>query len=183
MATIPSWQDEPSIWDRLRLGEDYLPGPVRVSVQRVDSGLDVRKAPKTNRAALVDQGYNPIRGSISFPIGFSPIDDSWASPSEQFKKWLSILDKIRPKRAQKRTALSIVHPQFQLVGVTSVYVTSVSGLEGEGPGIRTVTIEVVEKAPITSASTGTVGTTKPKGSTSLSSLSNASNPAATETGP
>lgn len=183
MALVPSWQDSPESWDKLKLGDDWLPGPVRVSIQKIDSGLDVRKAPKSNRAALVDQGYNPVRASIQVTIGFDPINSSWPSASDQFKSWQRIFDKIRPKRVQKRSALSVSHPQFSMVGISQVYVMSVSGLEGTGPGIRTVTIDVVEKAKVLPASTGTVGVLKPKGSTSLSTLNKADNPAQNETGP
>jgi hypothetical protein len=188
MATVPSWQAQPEAWDKLRLGNDWLPGPVKVTLaQDISSGLDVRKAPKTNRAALVDQGYNPVKAVIEFSIGFEPIDPGWPSAADQFKLWQGIFERIRPKRAQKRVALTISHPMFVMCGVNSVYVESVSLPIGEGPGLRTLRITVIEVGPIVSAAsvgaTGTVAVAKPKGSTALSSLNRAPNPAVSSTGP
>lgn len=171
MATVLSWQVEPSTWDRLRLGNDWLPGPVTVDMPDIDSGLDVRKAPKTNRSQLVDQGYNTIISTIEMTIGFDPVDAGWSSADDQFTIWQRIFAKIRPKRAQKRVALTISHPIFNMAGVSTVYVKSVSGLKGKGPGVRTVTIKVYEQAPIVSASAGVTAVGPPKGAPSISSLS------------
>lgn len=182
-GTVPSWQTQPTVWDRVQLGADWLPGRCRVMVEDISSGLDVRKAPKSNRAALVDQGYNPVKATIEMTIGFNPIGADWPSASEQFVRWQAILGKIRPRRAGKRVALAVSHPQFEMAGVGKVFVTAVSGLVGDGPGVRTVTIRVIEQAPIVAASAGTVTAAKPKGSTSLSTLQRAPNPAATDAGP
>lgn len=183
MAAIPSWQTQPTVWDKLLLGTRWLPGPVQVEMQEISSGLDVRKAPKSNRAVLVDQGYNPVKATIIMTIGFTPIGPDWASAEDQFLQWQEVLAQIRPKRAQKQVALTISHPQFQLVGVSKVFVVSVGGLEGKGPGIRTVRIRVVEQAPVVPAAAGAVGVAQPKGSTSISTLRRAPDPAATDTGP
>lgn len=182
-VTVQSWQQSPSTWDKLRLGNDWLPGPVDVDIPDIDSGLDVRKAPKTNRSQLVDQGYNPVVSTITMTIGFEPIGPDWSSAADQFKAWQRIFEKIRPKRAQKRVALSISHPQYALAGISTVYVKSVSGLKGKGPGIRTVTIKVYEQAPIVPATAGITTVGKPKGSTDVTTLGKATNPAATGTGP
>lgn len=182
-VTVQSWQQSPSTWDKLRLGNDWLPGPVEVDIPDIDSGLDIRKAPKTNRAQLVDQGYNLVVATVTMTIGFDPIGPDWYSSADQFKAWQAILAKIRPKRAQTRVALSVSHPQFSLAGISTVYVKSVSGLKGRGPGVRTVTIKLVEQAPISAASAGITAVGKPKGSTDIATLSKASNPAVTSTGP
>lgn len=183
MATVPSWQTRPSAWDKLLLGTDWLPGPVQVDIQEISSGLDIRKAPKTNRAVLVDQGYNPVKATITLTIGFNPIGPDWPSAVDQFALWQGILGRIRPKRAQKQVAITVSHPQFQIVGVSKVFVVAVSGLMGRGPGVRTVTIRVVEQAPVVPAAAGSVQVAQPKGSTSISTLKKAPDPATNETGP
>lgn len=182
-VTVPSWQQAPTVWDKLKLGNDWLPGPVEVDVPDIDSGLDVRKAPKTNRAQLVDQGYNLVTVTVTMTIGFESLCPDWSSASDQFKQWQAILERIRPKRAQKRVSLSVSHPQLVLAGISAVYVRSVSGLKGSGPGVRTVTLKLVEQAPISAASPGTTVVGKPKGSVDLATLNKAANPAATQTKP
>ena len=79
--------------------------------------------------------------------------------------------------------MTISHPQFSLAGISTVYVKSVSGLKGKGPGLRTVVIKVVEQAPISSAAAGVTAVGKPKGSTNIATLGNASNPAVTQVDP
>lgn len=184
---VPSWQTSPEVWDRLKLGDDWLPGPVTVAIKEVSSGLDVRKAPKSNRSVLVDQGYEPIRASIKMTIGFDPSSSEWSSAEEQFKLWQKIFEKLRPKRAQKRNAITVAHPALAMVGVSRVYVDSISGLVGDGPGIRTVQISLIEQAPVVASSSfgggGAVAAGPMKAAPPISTLSKAPSPSKTSTGP
>lgn len=185
MASIPSWQTQPDIWNRLQLGDDQLPGPVKVTLAApLKSGLDVRKAPKTSKAQLVDQGYELSRFRVTLTYGVDPVDNSWPSAADQISRWFGIVERIRPRKSQARNALSVSHPLCQLCGVSKVYVESLDPCIGEGPGSRTAVIELMEYDKIHPVSSGTVGgTAKPKGSTSLVALDAAPNPATNNSGP
>lgn len=183
----PSWQSQPDTWDRMKLGDDWLPGPVEVTIKDVSSGLDVRKAPKSNRATLVDQGYEPIKVTVKLTIGFNPSSSAWPSALEQFSQWLKINEKLRPKRAQKRNALTVSHPQLAIFGVSRVFVDSISGLSGSGPGSREITISLIEQAPVVSSASfggsGAVQAGPAKAAPPISTLSKAPSPAKTATKP
>lgn len=183
MAGIPSWQSQPSAWDRVVLDGQVLPGLGRVVPKGAGSGLDVRKAPKSHYSALVDQGYEPCKGTLELTVGFEGTSSGYGSAEDQWTALATFIEKVRPKRAQKRHAFAVSHPHFKLFGISRVYVTRVGPLEGEGPGTRTIKIDWVEYARVVAADAGDVSALKPKVNVALSSLERAPKPSATKTGP
>lgn len=185
MATtqIPFWGDTPEAWDQGTIDGNLVPGIMDVEVN-AESGIDERRSPRTHRSVLVDQGYRLARGYITVTLGFEPLSPGYGTPRSQWEAWQALEEKIRPKRAQKRIAHSVVHPKLAIKGIKQVYFTKIGSLQGKGPGVRTIRIDFVEFGPVEpmQVTSGAV-TAQPKLSTDLSSLRRAQAPSATETGP
>jgi hypothetical protein len=112
------WND--GSWDRCILGDDALPGIVRVTV---DTSRDVQQvvSPGVDAPSLKDQGFRGATVSIEWEV--------W---SEQGGRDLSklneaqrILAKLSPRRpGGVKEPVAIVHPATALAGVTHIYSAS-----------------------------------------------------------
>lgn len=185
MASIPLWQDEPGTWDVVVLNGVALPGVARVTTDGASSGLDVRTAPKSHYATLVDQGYRAARGTIDLVLGFEGTSAGYGSAADQWSRWLTVLETIRPRKAATRNAFTVSHPALKMLGISKVYITRVGPPEGEGPGVRRVRIDWVEYGRVVSADAGSVGLARPRQDVSISSLDKAKKerPSTSETMP
>lgn len=166
-ASVAFWGDDPGVWDACFVNGVQLPGICRVTVKR-PSRLDVRKPPKFHKAVLVDQGQAPASGTIEMVLGFNSTGSQpYGTAADQWNTWLAILDSIFGRKAKTRDAFSVSHPEFQLAGISKVYLEDPGSLEGSGPGVRKITIPWYEEGKIYPAETGTgtggsVGVVKPK---------------------
>lgn len=155
MPSAPFWGGdtiEESAWNFCWLGEDLLPGIVEVTCPKTRS-VDVKKQKGTDGAELEDTGYEPAKVTIKLKI----------TDAEQWEAWLAVLPKIDPQKpGGLRQPLAILHPEPNSMGVTTVYVTTISGDPPTARSGKTITIECLQWFPAPKA-TKTSKTPKTKG--------------------
>lgn len=184
-SEIPFWRTSPLVWDQLKIDGTVVPGIVKVTVKNGQQ-LDTRKGPKQNNAVLVDQGEPLIEGEIEITFGFDSVaGQPFGTGAEQWTAYQKLKQTIFGRKPNKRNASTVSHPEFTLANVSQAWFGKPGNLEGDGPGVRKVKIPWWNRAKITSAEAGTVGsaTGKAKGDTSIASLAKAKKPSATEVRP
>lgn len=123
-------------WDRLVLGASPMPGVWRVETSAVRK-IDVKKAKGLDGERLKDEGYQNAQLVLTGRVVSA---EGWALLQ-------AILPTIHPKAMGKvgapRSALGIVHPTTQFLGIDAIYVTEIGAPQLEN-GICTIVIKAIE---------------------------------------
>ncbi len=142
---------DPDLWDQFALGDQVSPGIIPfdgVTGWTRKREWDVKKTKGADGATITDQGAAPAEGSIKLHLwrhGEAPdfIDD--------FEDWEQFQGHIKTVKgntsSSKLTALSIIHPDINQLGIYAVVVKSVGQLVHEGGGLYSATIELLEYFP------------------------------------
>lgn len=135
--SVPFWYTNPDAWDTCFLGGVALPGVAQVKTA-LKRKIDKKSGPGDRGGTLADKGQELSDISISLQL--------W----EDFhlSAWETFLAKNLPKKGQKPQALDIAHPQTQLLGIKSVYITDISSLTPGDVGVFEVELSCVEFAPL-----------------------------------
>ncbi len=188
-TTVPFWGDAPEAWDKPVINGTRWPGKSVVQVTAA-SGLDLRKAPKQHYMRIVDQGYVPARGTITVTLGFEGEDRNYSDARSQWELWQDVYEQIRPRKARVRKAFTASHPALTMNGITAIYFNKIGPLRGDGPGVRTITLQWIEESKIVSAASGSVSRQRvPVRSTDILTLDRntptppSEDPSSTGTGP
>lgn len=134
----PSWIEDPDAWDRVQIGDFYLPG--LCTVMGLESGIDVdvKKTKGKDGATSEDNGIDPAK----FDIEVHLIDD------EDFRSWLSIFPKINPRRpGAARQPLEVVHPEPNLLGISQIIVKNIRCGVPSARGGKKYTLQCQEYFP------------------------------------
>jgi hypothetical protein len=124
-------------WDFCWLGDALLPGIASLEVTKTRS-VDVKKSRGTDGATLSDDGYEPARVTVRLRM--------WTA--EQWAAYQDLLPQIDPQRpGGLREPVAIVHPEVNVRGIDTVYVTSISGSSPERGGAKVETIECIQWFP------------------------------------
>lgn len=115
MSTIPNWETSSVAWDTVILGGYMFPG-VSTADGVAGRKLDVKNVRGQDKSRIKDGGYQPGKVTIECVI-WDPEDLNTLS---------NILDAINPRPGTTRTALQIAHPSIAAIGITQVYVESIS---------------------------------------------------------
>lgn len=138
VETFIPFVGEATLWDTALLGGRRVPGVVTVTAKTARK-IDVKTSPGTDGATITDQGYEPAK----------PVIEVLTWTGEQWIDLQALLDYVAPKPGKgfkkPPPALSLVHPGANAIGVSQVYVTSVSTNDAASPlGARKTTIECIQ---------------------------------------
>lgn len=97
------WDDSPDLWDTVVLGDEALPGLARVTGAH-GRKLDVKSAPGTNGARIVDKGYQPAKVEITLKL--------WTK--EQLDAWFRIAPTLTYRSEPPRRATSTTQTKQQI---------------------------------------------------------------------
>ena len=134
MATQPGWETEEldaQAWNFCWLGDDLLPGIVEVTSKKA-RGIDQHKAKGTDGKHLEDEGYEG--GDVTIRLRL--IND------EQWQAYQKILPNLDPEQVGGlKRPLTILHPEPNAKGITTVYVTDISG---DAPTSKSGKVETIQ---------------------------------------
>jgi hypothetical protein len=131
MTSVPHGED--TDWDRIKLGEDFLPGVWRCEGS-LGRNMDVKATKGKDGAVIKDEGYENAK--ITLTGQFVSRDDLRALEVA--------LKAVHPRRkGATRDPLPINHPALTAIGVTAVYITSIAVPQLYN-GIYEVAIETIE---------------------------------------
>jgi hypothetical protein len=108
-------------------GTIVFPGISTISSLSKEQKMDIRSAPQYEGATYINQGINPANIVISVKM--------WLD--EHILYWeKKVLPMISPtfKPNSLPTAFEILNPMLEIYNIDRIIITSVSGLEFEGPG-------------------------------------------------
>lgn len=154
-ASVPFW-DLPnyqldasnnafSPWDVCILGGLWLPGIAKVQV-KAKKRFDVKKKKGRDGAKLTFTGYDPSELSITLRLWVPVQLDTLQSLMPMLKAKSTSAAGAQATAAQ--LALDIGHPSTALLGIHSVLIESVGGLEpGDKPGVMQMQIHCLEYIP------------------------------------
>jgi hypothetical protein len=131
MGSIAHPEDSDA-WDQVTLGPVKLPGIWTVEGEATLE-LEVKKTRGKDGARFRDNGYDPAELTL---VGRMIERSDWNTMQ-------SALKQIHPRLGKPRNPLTLEHPAAAYLGVTTVYVKSVSTPRMEG-GILTLEIDVLE---------------------------------------
>ncbi len=139
VTLYPFWADDPDLWDVCTLGGKDLPGLSKVTCNGIGRKLSNTSPKGTDGVRTRDSGLAFGEGSITVVL--------WTA--DQFATWLDLLDTLNPRaRLSDRGPIEIQHPIVNMLGITKVYLGTVTGLS-DGPewGTKQATIPFVEFNP------------------------------------
>lgn len=141
---LPHWDDLQAPWDRLRLGDNVLPGVWEIESGERACKLDHKKTKGKNSAKIKDQGDEPAKLTAKGRM-IDKLD--WFEMQR-------VLEYIQPRsKAHPRAPLSIAHPAAAFIGITTVYVQRIQ-VPRLNNGVLEVTIDLVEwRQPIEAKTT------------------------------
>jgi len=143
----PNWIESPQQWDTVTLQGVDLPGIAKVT-GKLGRKIDVNSPPGADGATLRDKGYDPARISVTLRM--------WTP--EQFNSWEQTnLSLVAIRQQSQRTALEIVHPALNNLGVRRVYLETIGVLhEGGTRGVYETELTFIQFLPPTQRPTAAV---------------------------
>lgn len=150
---LPYWddRDDPLAWDTLILDDEIWPGICEISGAGVSRKVDVKKGKGEDGATIKDEGYDLARLSITITI----------YDEEDWVQLQRLLPTVHPKRkGGTRTPISIVNPQCNLLGVSSIYIDKISipKKPKSGDGLVELEMSAIEWVPEPAPVKGGAGT-------------------------
>jgi len=144
----PWWRDpanlsaEQNAWDTVVLGGVILPGLARVEVTKGPARkTDTRSAAGSNGARLREKGLELVEATITLTL--------WTEAHWQEWERHSVALSRRVRTGLRRTAMDIAHPKLAALECFAVYVAEPGGLKDVKPGIKEVSIRVIQYLPPT----------------------------------
>jgi hypothetical protein len=137
---VPFWTDDTAEWDTLILGGTVWPGIWEISGEGVQRKIDLKKSKGSDKATLKDEGYKNAKLTATGTI--------WTA--EQLSELQAILPEVHPRKSGgDRTAMQLIHPAANLIGIDSVYLTGIKVPRLDGPkgGPLTVELSLIEWVP------------------------------------
>lgn len=133
----------PEDWDTLLLGGKETPGVAEVSGADRPYKIDEKDGPGTEGAILTYRGKRLAKFTVKLKFWLVTGGDD-----DQLDEW----DRFRPtleQAANKKgvTALDVVHPALNDLGIKSVICDKIGQLVNEGKGLWSVTLSFIEYAP------------------------------------
>ncbi len=120
-----------------------------------ETGWDIKKGKGTAGATLTLKDKPPCEGTITVQL----------LTAQDFTDWDNFVSQVLtiPEQNQQANGLSIFHPSFSSIGLTTVVVKNFSPPEEQRPGLYYASIEFIEWSPPPAQSVvATVSTTAPE---------------------
>ena len=120
-----------------------------------ETGWDIKKGKGTAGATLTLKDKPPCEGTITVQL----------LTAQDFTDWDNFVSQVLaiPEQNQQANGLSIFHPSFSSIGLTTVVVKHFSPPEEQRPGLYYASIEFIEwSAPPAQSIVATVSTTAPE---------------------
>ncbi len=120
-----------------------------------ETGWDIKKGKGTAGATLTLKDKPPCEGTITVQL----------LTAQDFTDWDNFVSQVLtiPEQNQQANGLSIFHPSFSSIGLTTVVVKNFSPPEEQRPGLYYASIEFIEwSAPPAQSIVATVSTTAPE---------------------
>jgi hypothetical protein len=135
---FPSWIDDPDAWDRVQIGDIFLPGICTVLGLETGIDVDIKKTKGKDGATSEDNGIDPAE----FDIEVHLVDaDDW-------RAWLLVFPKINPRRpGAARQPQEIMHPEPNSLGISQITITKVRAAPPSPRGGKKYVIHVQEFFP------------------------------------
>lgn len=116
VTSLPYWDDPSQAWDTLILDGEVFPGLANVT-GGVGRDLDVKKQKGSDGATLTDNGYDASEITIQLRLG----------SKADWDELQLILPQFHPRvKGGARGAVTISHPATDLMGITKIYIKSIS---------------------------------------------------------
>lgn len=134
------WLEDSGEWDQLILGGTNWPGIWEIQGEGVERDIDLKKSKGSDQATLKDEGY---RNGKFDAVGIIYNDEQW-------RQLQSLLPEVHPRRkGGDRKALQIIHPQVNVLGIDSAYLTKIRipELDRTRGGPLVVTLSFIEWVP------------------------------------
>jgi hypothetical protein len=149
--------ENPEIWDYISINGIISPGLCELSGFKRDFGWDIKKGKGAKGSTLTLVTFPPCEGTVVFKLWTKEHFDAWA----EFRKPMTYDPTKHPV-----SALTIGHPSFSDIELTSVIVKSMSPPMNKGGGLYEITVEFIEYNPppnksAVSSPAGTNAKTKP----------------------
>lgn len=134
------WLEDTGEWDQLILGGATWPGVWEIRGDGVERDIDLKKSKGSDQATLEDNGYK--NGKFD-AVGIIYNDDQW-------RELQALLPDVHPRRkGGDRKALQIIHPQVNVLGIDSAYLTKIRipELDKTHGGPMVITLSFIEWVP------------------------------------
>jgi len=135
-VSIPSPFDDAETWDTLVIGGVLFRGTFEWGGDLIKRKLDQRHAPGRDGARVRDKGYDLAEIDITLTVIDTP----------QWEDLQALIAVVFPRGTSPtpRNALSCLHPQLAVAGITKLYGTTMGPLKQESPTKWTATMKFVE---------------------------------------
>lgn len=134
--SIPYWEDQPEIYDRLIVGDFVFdPTAVTISGDGLSNKIDIKPAPGTDGATETYQGYEPGKIEVEWLIYDQA---SW-------DLYQAMIDVIKPRVGKTAPQpVDISHPLLEVQDLRKFSVLKIPPLHRDKPGIYKAKLSVVE---------------------------------------
>lgn len=149
MPTIPDWFESSDAWDRVIIGGRALPGLSKADAT-AGRKIDVKSVRGKDGARLRDGGYTPAKVTVECIV--------WESAD--LGALSEALERLQPRGGASRAPVQIAHPALAAIGISQVYVESISApvLDKGKLTTKLTFVEWTETPPTTNVSTATTAT-------------------------
>ena len=153
MPKTPFWEDNPELWDRVKIAGLTLPGLARVEA-KLGSQVETKHPPGQDGVDITDLGYDPATVDVTLIL--------WEAV--HLEKLEEILPKLRPLKGDPRKHTEVVHPSLTMLGIRYLYVKEIGTLkDGQVEGTKEMALNFIEFYPETRKNAVTKKTTAVKG--------------------
>lgn len=134
MSSIPFWDDDPRAWTYVTISGKQFPGIVAITGSK-GRKVDVQAAKGEDGGTLVDNGYDPAKGSISLQL----------SNRFEWEDWQIAFPGLDPAK-KERLPVEVQHPALLAIGIQRIYITTI-GVPTLDAGILSLTMDWVQWFP------------------------------------
>lgn len=135
-SDVAHWADGTDLWDRARIGDNDLPGVVKISGIKRAQKIDVKTAKGKNTTKVTLNGYDPAKFDMNIRLVTSDDKDAWDGLRET----------LEPSPTKERpTPYNVDHPALKMRGIGALIIESIDGPDlDEKIGVVTIILHCME---------------------------------------
>lgn len=151
--------DDASEWNTALIGEDFLPGLIKVTGLKPKREIERKHAKGEDGETFTDNGKPAIDFTIEVTLPGKP----------EWIHWCRIYPRLDPRRkGAAKTPLEILHPLVNMCGIKTIYIDEISPGWPSADGGMTWTIHCIEWLPAPKKTKANAGKkAKPKAKATL----------------